>query len=341
MDDKYLSYIKTEREKEIFDQLKELRAINFENEAAIIDKYYPEVFLSSEYLNKRKIVVEAMKDILEAENYELLIELVVEYTELILMFLTEDEILNLEKKLIKIDKDRRAITEMAVLYTLNSDFIIDLAQKVSESPFIASQLRLYEEAIKFLDKAEFYEFEANLAGNIATVYRRRFDKENTFKYHKLSSEIYRRLNKTRDFLIEDMNLATAYETFGELDKAIETLQELYYEAQDLRQEEIQAFTAGNLAHMLLFKDDIDKYKSLIEECFETDEEYCRKSGNYKDLAVALFNQTHYLTIQEVIDVDKLNSLYQELVGLVTDYDLEEFYDSLDELEELVRELNYQ
>lgn len=153
------------------------------------------------------------------------------------------------------------------------------------------KLAYYEKCMHVMDELEIEEF-AGIAGNLATVYRRRNEEEKTFRYHTVSIELYKKSGETRDYLIETMNMSIAYRHFNMTEKAIELLQKGIKEAGDAKIMNIEAAMAGNLASLLIQKQDPMLFDEIMRY-FEIEEQYFRSIGEERDLVISLLNQLDF------------------------------------------------
>lgn len=152
-------------------------------------------------------------------------------------------------------------------------------------------LKIAEEGIHFLNQAG-DETAYALAGNLALIFRRRKDKEKTYRYHQLSMEGYREIGSVKDELIEMMNFSTACEEFGEMEKAAGILRDAVARAREHDEEGIEASLCGNLAKFLAKQGDPADAEEIMA-CFETEESYFRKTSEWNDLVISLANQALY------------------------------------------------
>ena len=150
------------------------------------------------------------------------------------------------------------------------------------------KLAYYEKCMQIMEALEIEQF-AETAGNLATIYRRRNEEEKTFRCHTVSMELFKRSGETRDYLIETMNMSTAYDHFHKTEKAIELLQKGLEEAREARMENIEAAMAGNLSSLLIKKRDPALFDEIMR-CFEIEEQYFRRAGEKRDLVISLLNQ---------------------------------------------------
>ncbi len=150
------------------------------------------------------------------------------------------------------------------------------------------KLEYYEKCIKVfiaLDEGDV----PGTAGNISIIFRRRKEKEKALYYHQMSMEGYKKQNKTKDALIEMLNIATVYREFGEFDRAIELLRDGIKVATEAKEESLKAAMAGNLAAILTNMEGDEVYDEAMR-CFAIEEGFYRGSGNDRDLAISLINQ---------------------------------------------------
>ena len=192
------------------------------------------------------------------------------------------------------------------------------------SPEAGELIAYFEKCIAFLrvyDKSN----TATLAGNIAIIFRRRGDKEKTFYYHTLSMEIFIEEDKPRDYLIEMTNLATAYNAFGEPDKAIDLLRQALDKATEVGDMQQRALIADNLADFLRVRDN-PADKDEILRCFNIGESFFRSAGYTRDLAISLRNQVIYHIASSTVDV--WEPILKELTTLVRENRFNEFEKSI-------------
>ena len=194
-------------------------------------------------------------------------------------------------------------------------------------------LGLYEKKIAVLDAMGEKDAGA-FAGNIALIYRRRRDREETIRYHEMASRIYRDHNETRDMFIEQMNLATAYREFGEMEKCLEQLRSILRDPQIKAYDDIRAAVAGNLASFLVHLDD-SSYESEIIECFGIEEAYYQKAGEARELVISLINQLTYYLTHRTGDKEVLREKYLQAEKLTEEHHLREFTQALRKIKPLV------
>lgn len=192
------------------------------------------------------------------------------------------------------------------------------------------KLAYYEKCMLVMETLEIGRF-AGIAGNLATVYRRRNEEEKTFRYHTVSMELYKKSGEMRDYLIEMMNLATAYQHFHQPEKAVELLQKGIQEAREANVKSIEAAMAGNLSSLLIKKRD----PALADEIlgyFEIEERYFRDAGEKRDLAISLLNQLVFYVNSGRLNGDPAKKL-EEARTLVRDNRFREFERVLAALEQ--------
>ena len=224
-----------------------------------------------------------------------------------------------------------------VEYALRTEILDDMQKDTSAlmndylSPEAEKTLAYYEKAVVILDSFDPANAAA-IAGNIALIFRRRKDKEKALRYHSLSIEAFRRAKNVKDTLIEMMNMATAYKEFGEIPKAIELLREGVAEAEKESNAQYRGMIAGNLASLLSTNGTDDDAEEIMR-CFAIEEEYCRRAGYYRDIAISLMNQIIYLYKRTELSVWKPK--LDEFGKIVRENNLKEFEHNLAQLEWIV------
>lgn len=182
-------------------------------------------------------------------------------------------------------------------------------------------LAFYEKAVAVLSAVGNSDAAA-IAGNIALIFRRRQDKEKTYKYHRISQEIYKRDGNIYDSLIEGMNLATAYQSFGDIEKAIEMNRSNLADAQKANEKRMAASIAGNLANQLMRNNGDAKE---ISSCFDLEESYFTEKNEYRELAISLYNQIIWNLGKNSPDISAAKSKFNKFKEIVTTQKLSEFY----------------
>ena len=134
---------------------------------------------------------------------------------------------------------------------------------------------------------------ACFAGNIALIFRRRKDKEKALHYHRLSSERYKAAGKNHEYLIEKLNLSTAYIEFDMLPEAVANLRETLKEARSYNERIIEASVAGNLAGLLMKSPSFALSENEIPELFEVEETVFLEEREYREYLISLINQLRY------------------------------------------------
>ncbi len=198
-------------------------------------------------------------------------------------------------------------------------------------------IALFERYIAFLEAVD-SEYAGAVAGNIATIYRRRMNKEKTILNHEKSIQIYRAHKKMRDVYIELMNLATAYKDFDNPEKGIALLRNTLTEPELSLYKDIQAAIAGNLASSLLKFYGYNMNQSCkkeIEECFRIEEEYFEKAGEVRELAISLANQLKYYKVYQRQNTYIIRDKFCKLEHIVKTYRLYEFEQVLREFRPIV------
>lgn len=186
------------------------------------------------------------------------------------------------------------------------------------------RLNFYERAVVFLHAMDANNA-ATLSGNIALIFRRRKDEENTLRYHRLSMEAYLKQNRPYDCLIEKLNLATAYKEFDRVQDAIQILREGMAEARDQDIPALEASMAGNLAALLRDHGTETDHDEVLR-CFAIEENFFREDGLIRDLVISLINQVayHMLRKDRVAYLPKL----EEAGYLIRKYRFQDFYRAL-------------
>ena len=173
-----------------------------------------------------------------------------------------------------------------------------------------------------------------VAGNIALIYRRRLNKEQTIQHHEQALRIYRNHNELRDMFIEQMNLATAYKEFGEPEKALSQLRDMMNNP-DLKQYgDIRAAVAGNLASFLISMG-VPDVKEEILTCFSIEESYFENAGEVRELVISLINQLQFDRSNHFMNQDERRKKYLQAEELSKKYHLREFIKELRKLRILI------
>lgn len=199
-------------------------------------------------------------------------------------------------------------------------------------------LAVFEKYTAFLEAVDSEDAGA-LAGNLALIYRRRMDNEQTINHHEKAIRIYRAHKKMRDVYIELMNLATAYKEFGLPEQAIALLSNTLKEPELLSFRDIHASIAGNLASALstFHSNNIDtECANEIAECFSIEEKYFEESGEMRELAISLINQIAYYVKHRKQDKSIISEKISKLEQIVETYHLDEFEDTLRGLKTIVK-----
>lgn len=199
-------------------------------------------------------------------------------------------------------------------------------------------LAVFEKYTAFLEAVDSEDAGA-LAGNLALIYRRRMDNEQTISHHEKAIRIYRAHKKMRDVYIELMNLATAYRDFGLPEQAAGLLRNTLKEPELLSFRDIHASIAGNLASTLVafHNSKIDEECAKeIAECFSIEEKYFEESGEMRELAISLINQAAYYVKHRKQDKNIINGKISKLEQIVETYHLDEFEDTLRGLKTIVK-----
>ncbi len=238
------------------------------------------------------------------------------------------------EEMIEIVNKMPASQKKSVIYALitviseNSETDLAVIMRDYLSPQSVEKIEFYEKCIVFLKHFE----GANLAaisGNLALVFRRRKEKEKTLYYHLISIDAYKKAEKKRDYLIEMMNMATAYYEFGEIEKALDLLREGLKEATLNKENQLAASIAGNIASMLT-KHGKEENNDEIFSCFEIEENFFRQVGNARDLAISLLNQLIY--IHNKVDQSIWQPKLSEVSAIVKENNFKEFMSVLSKLE---------
>lgn len=135
---------------------------------------------------------------------------------------------------------------------------------------------------------------AALAGNLALIYRRIKNKEKTLYYHNLSLQFYKDSGMTHDYLIEMMNVATAYKEFEMFTEFFQQLRAALAEAKSSGERIIEAAISGNLAAKLFESPEFCISDNEILELFEIEESVFLEEKEYREYVISLINQFRYL-----------------------------------------------
>ena len=177
----------------------------------------------------------------------------------------------------------------------DQDSISDLKSLMEDySSSIADCLVRKQENLIILLAAAEHPDAAGVAGNIALIFRRRKDKDKTVYYHKKSMDFYKREEKTHDYLIEKMNLATAYKEFQMIPEAMQILREALVEAHDSGEQMMEASIAGNLATLLMKCPELADSEGEILALFAIEESIFLEGQEYREYTISLCNQLIYL-----------------------------------------------
>ncbi|MBR5273356.1 MAG: DUF4062 domain-containing protein [Clostridia bacterium] len=227
----------------------------------------------------------------------------------------------------------RSVLVGAVTQVIQKNHDKDLAELMHSylGTYATETLEYYEGGILFLKSFDTLAA-AGTAGNIALIFRRRKDKEKTIYYHNLSAKLYKELKYNRDYFIEIKNVATAYNEFGEVEKTIETLRTALKESGEVGEYEIRAAIAGNIASVLITRND-PADKDEIKACNAIEEEYYRSVGNERDLAISLYNQVVYLVKQS--DLEGCKPKLTEFGEIVRRNGFKDFMTALTRVERIV------
>ncbi|MBO5313148.1 MAG: DUF4062 domain-containing protein [Clostridia bacterium] len=196
-------------------------------------------------------------------------------------------------------------------------------------------LAYYEKALVILEHFDSNDV-ATIAGNIAIIFRRRKDKEKTLKYHGISKDAYIKQKRPRDYLIEVMNLATAYGEFNDNDTKIKILKEGLEECDKYGEELMKASIAGNLASALILKQDESLHEEIMS-LFQIEEALFRRINASKDLIISLVHQVAYDTQRGTITDETLKKL-QEAKRLTEENGFNEYKASIKGLEDMVNDM---
>lgn len=169
---------------------------------------------------------------------------------------------------------------------------IDSLTKDYRSPEAERKLAYYEKCVQVLEPLGSVNIGA-VVGNLALIFRRREDQEKTLRYHIKATELYKKAGKIRDYLIELLNSATAFEKFGQTQQAIHLLREGMAEAAAVGEKRMEASMAGNLAAFLSRSGEPGDQEEILA-CFAIEERYFRETGSQRDLVISLLNQILYL-----------------------------------------------
>ena len=187
-------------------------------------------------------------------------------------------------------------------------------------------LAAYEKRISLLDALELSDAGA-IAGNLALIYRRRRDREETIRHHETAARIYGAHAQTRDMFIEQLNLSTAYREFGEPERAVELLRSVLRDPRLASCGDIQAAVAGNLAAFLSQKADPAVQEEVIS-CFALEEAYFERTGEARELAISLLNQLRYHLLCGTGSPELLREKYRKAEQLAAAHNLNEFTQAL-------------
>ncbi len=227
-----------------------------------------------------------------AENYEnLVLRCLVDTVEQMIDHCTAQQIIHLVQAL---HDSAAEVLSYRIDKAMLRNFHEDIAALTREysSPAASEKLTYYEKCLEVLDALGSTNAPA-IAGNLALIYRRREDPEKTIRYHTISTEAYKKQGKLRDYFIELMNTATAYNQFGQTDQAVTLLRRGMEETAAAGEKGLEASMAGNLASFLSRTGDPGDHEEILR-CFSIEEQYFRYSGSSRDLVISLMNQIIYL-----------------------------------------------
>ena len=210
----------------------------------------------------------------------------------------------------------------------NCETDIDALTRDYQSPEALEKIAYYEKCVQVLQVLKSNNV-PTLAGNLAVIFRRRKDQEKTLYYHNLATELFKANGKTRDYLSELINTATAYNAFGQTDRALELLRQGMTEAAAAGQRSMEASMAGNLASMLTRRR-VAEDKPEILRCYAIEERLFRETESPRDLVISLLNQVIYLQGQG--EPDQWRPKLEEAAKLVQTYHFREFEQTVDRLE---------
>lgn len=202
------------------------------------------------------------------------------------------------------------------------------------SAIAEEKLAYYKKCMQVMEALEIEQFAA-IAGNLATVYRRRNEEENTFRYHTVSMELYQKSVETREYLIEMLNMSTAYRHFYRREEAIELLQKGIKEAGEANVKNIEAAMAGNLALLLSQKQDPALFDEIMQY-FEIEEQYFRRAKEDRDLVISLLNQLDFYRDSKRVNGDPRKKL-EEAKKLIRKNHFDEFEHMLASLGRILME----
>ena len=255
------------------------------------------------------------------DKYELVIsKALTDLSTFVVKGCTAEQLLSVVDRIQDFDNKRKVVTGWHKVMLSNIHQNEALLIKDYMSPEAAELIAYFEKCIAFLrihDKSN----AATLAGNIALIFRRRGDKEKTFFYHGMSMDIFVEENKPRDYLIEMTNLATAYNAFGEIDKAIDLLRRALDKANEVGDAQQRALIADNLADFLRVRGKAEDREETLQ-CFAIGESFFRSAGYTRDLVISLRNQVIYLI--NTATVDAWEPILKELTVLVRENQFHEF-----------------
>ena len=183
--------------------------------------------------------------------------------------------------------------EQAIGKAARADFMshIDYLRRNESGARADQMLEVFEKKIALLEAMGEQDAGA-IAGNIALIYRRRHDREQTIRNHMRAIRIFREHNAPRDMLIEQMNLATAYNAFDMPENSLQLLRDMMQDPALTKFPDIQAGVAGNLAAYLIQSGN-PAAKEEILACFVIEESYFEKAGDVRELVISLLNQLYY------------------------------------------------
>ena len=127
---------------------------------------------------------------------------------------------------------------------------------------------------------------------------------------------------------------TAYNDFGNTEKMINTLRETLNDPEILSCGDVRAAIAGNLASVLTHTDVMGAHDEIIS-CFDIEENYFQKAGEYRELVISLINQMKFHLALKNNDFSVIQEKYHLAEKIVRQYQLNEFVQIMRKLKPLI------
>lgn len=193
----------------------------------------------------------------------------------------------------------------------------------------------YMKAIDLLEKFGTDKNYYVICGELAKIFYRRRDEKNTFKYHNIALEGFKKLGFTRDWLIELLGISNSLYAFNKVDESEKKLREGLAAVEGCGEKTMEAMFAGNLASIIMRRGVIEDKDELLK-LFEIEERNLRALKSYRDLIISLLNQvTYYVNYGYSKEVWK-DKLF-EAEELAIQYNLSEYFKKIESVKKLIEE----